>query len=398
MAGETLREATGGGLTAPTRRECFASVAPGLEHIAATELSQLAVSDIKVTEGGVTFTADDRALLRCNLRLRSVSRVIVRVAEFRATAFSELERLAKSVMWEEFVAAGDAVRLRVTCKKSILYHSDAVAERVMGAITARVKGVRAASNADEDESDESETGPAQLFVVRFLRDVCTISADSSGELLHRRGYRLATAKAPMRETLAASMLLALGYDGSVPLVDAMCGAGTIPIEGALIARHMAPGLGRTFRCEYWPEAGKRPGAAAVREKAAALAIPLAPQPILASDRDRGAAEATLANAERAGVEGDLRIFQRALSSIEVPEGPGLLLVNPPYGGRVGDSEDLRNLYAQLGNIARERCRGWTIGVLSADRALERQVGLEFREVLTFRNGGIPVRLIAALVP
>jgi len=95
---------------------------------------------------------------------------------------------------------------------------------------------------------------------------------------------------------------------------------------------------------------------------------------------------------------DVRIFQRALSSIEVPEGPGLLLVNPPYGGRVGESDDLRNLYAQLGNVARERCRGWTIGVLSADRALERQVGLEFREVLTFRNGGIPVRLVAAVVP
>ncbi len=386
-------------MTPPTRRECFASVAPGLEQVAAAELRELSVSAIAVTEGGVTFTADDRALLRCNLRLRSVSRVIVRVAQFRATAFSELERLAKSVQWEEFVAAGDTVKLRVTCKKSKLYHSDAVAQRVMGAITSRVKGVKAATNAaDEDESDDTDTGPAQLFVVRFVRDVCTISADSSGELLHRRGYRQATAKAPMRETLAAAMLLALGYDGSTPLVDPMCGSGTIPIEGALIARHLAPGLGRTFRCEHWPDAGKRPGAEAVREKARALGIARAPQPILASDRDRGAAEATLANAERAGVEGDLRIFQRALSSIEVPETPGLLLVNPPYGGRVGESEDLRNLYAQLGNIARERCRGWTIALLSADRALERQVGLEFREVLVFRNGGIPVRLVAAQVP
>jgi len=388
-------------VTAPTRRECFASVAPGLEQIAAAELAQLSVSNIKITAGGVTFTADDRALLRCNLRLRTVSRVIVRVAQFRASAFSELERLAKSIFWEEFVAPGDVVKLRVTCRKSKLYHSDAVAQRVMGAITARVKGARSAdsiSEVEEDESDDEDTGPAQLFVVRFVHDVCTISADSSGELLHRRGYRLATAKAPMRETLAASMLLALGYDGSVPLVDPMCGSGTIPIEAALIARQMAPGLARGFRCEHWPDASKRPGAAAVREKAAALAIAHAPQPILASDRDRGAAEATLANAERAGVAEDLRIFQRALSSVEVPPTPGLLLVNPPYGGRVGESEDLRNLYAQLGNVARERCRGWTVALLSADRALERQVGLEFREVLDFRNGGIPVRLIAATVP
>jgi putative N6-adenine-specific DNA methylase len=396
-----VEAAAGGGLTAPIRRACFASVAPGLEQVAAAELAQLSVSDIAVTEGGVTFTADDRALLRCNLRLRSVSRVIVRIAQFRATAFSELERLAKSIRWEEFVAPGDVVKLRVTCRKSKLYHSDAVAERVMGAIAAQVKGVRAAESVsalEEEESDDEDTGPAQLFVVRFVRDVCTISADSSGELLHRRGYRLATAKAPMRETLAASMLLALGYDGSVPLVDPMCGAGTIPIEGAMIARRLAPGLARSFRCECWPEATKRPGAAAVRQKAAALAVAQAPQPILASDRDRGAAEATLANAERAGVAGDLRIFQRALSSVEVPATPGLLLVNPPYGGRVGESEDLRDLYAQLGNVARERCRGWTVALLSADRALERQVGLAFRDVLAFRNGGIPVRLIAATVP
>jgi putative N6-adenine-specific DNA methylase len=193
------------------------------------------------------------------------------------------------------------------------------------------------------------------------------------------------------------MLLALGYDGSVPLMDPMCGAGTIPIEGAMIARRLAPGLARSFRCEFWPEATKRPGAAAVREKAAALAIAAAPQPILASDRDRGAAEATLANAERAGVVGDLRIFHRALSSMEVPETPGLVLVNPPYGGRVGDGDDLRDLYAQLGNVARERCRGWTIALLAADRTLERQVGLAFRDVLSFRNGGIPVRLVAATV-
>ena len=122
---------------------------------------------------------------------------------------------------------------------------------------------------------------------------------------------------------------------------------------------------------------------------------------MAAERQRlaaEAAEAALANAERAGVVDNLRIFQRALSSIEVPEGPGLLLVNPPYGGRVGDGDDLRNLYAQLGHVARDRCRGWTVGVLSADRALDRQVGLDFRDILPFRNGGIPVRLVAAVVP
>jgi putative N6-adenine-specific DNA methylase len=407
----------GGGLTTPTRRDCFASVAPGLERVAAAELAGLAVSNIAVTEGGVTFTADDRALLRCNLRLRSVSRVIVRVAQFRATAFSELEKFAKTIRWEEFVAPGERVRLRVTCRKSKLYHSDAVAERVQGAIASQLSGVRfdigatagfsqrasarpdADDGADEDETDDMPGGAdTQLFVIRFVRDICTISADSSGDLLHRRGYRLATAKAPIRETLAAGMLLSLGWDGSTPLVDPMCGSGTIAIEGALIARRMAPGLGRSFRCERWPEANKRPGAAAVREKATALTLAQCPSPIIASDRDQGAMEATLANAERAGVAHDIRFFQRALSALDVPEVPGLLLVNPPYGGRVGEGGDLRDLYAQFGHVVRAKCGGWTVAMLSADRAMERQVGLEFRDVLAFRNGGIPVRLVAAVVP
>lgn len=391
------------GVSAPTRRDCFAIVAPGLEAVAAAELSGLAVSDIESTEGGVAFTADDRALLRCNLRLRTASRVVVRVARFRATSFSELEQQARAVGWESFVSAGDEVRLRVTCRKSKLYHSDAVAERLLRAIAARVPGatVGATETPEDEATDERDAddheAQRQLFIVRFVRDVCTISADSSGALLHRRGYRLATAKAPMRETLAAGLLLALGWDGATPLVDPMCGSGTIPIEGALIARRIAPGIGRAFRCERWPGSNRRPGAAAVREKAAALAIDASPVPIIASDRDRGAMDAALANAERAGVATDIRFFHRALSALEVPEAPGLLLVNPPYGGRIGDEGDLRDLYAQLGHLVRARCRGWTVALLSAERSLERQVGLPFRDVLSLRNGGIPVRLVAATV-
>jgi len=358
-----------------TTRSCFAIVAPGLEAVAAAELRALGLVPGAIEAGGVDFATDDAGLFRANLHLRSVSRVLVRVAEFKATAFHELERLARGVPWEEFLAVGSAVRLRVSCKKSRLYHSDGVAERVEGAIARRVKVASVApAPKDDDESDASDVaeaaGPAaQLFTVRFLHDVCTISADSSGELLHRRGYRLAVAKAPLRETLAAGLLQALEWNPEAPLLDPMCGSGTFAIEAALMARRIAPGIARSFACERWPRTAARMECAAQRKKARAHELPAAAAPILASDRDSGAVDATRANAVRAGVDGDIEIRECALSAIEPPQNPGLVVVNPPYGGRVGEGVALRNLYAQLGNVARAKCAGWSLGRLSADRGL-----------------------------
>ncbi len=381
-------------------RDCYAIVAPGLEQLAVAELRAIGIRPGEIEAGGVAFSANDAALFNANLRLRTVSRVIVRVAEFRATAFHELEKLSRTVRWDELVAPGSAVRLRVTCRKSRLYHSDGVAQRVAGAITRRVTGVTitgAKREADDDSDGEAQDSGAQLFLVRFDRDVCTISIDSSGELLHKRGYRLATAKAPLRETLAAAMLLAAGYDGSVPLVDPMCGAGTIAIEAALIARRIVPGINRAFACERWPGA---PGEKFVelRAKARAGVVARAAAPIVASDRDAGGAAAALANAERAGVAGDIEIRRGALSGITPPASHGLLLTNPPYGVRASSGSEVRNLYAQLGNVARAKCAGWTLAFLSADRAMDSQVKLPLREALKFKNGGIPVRLMSANVP
>jgi putative N6-adenine-specific DNA methylase len=378
-------------------RDCYAIVAPGLEQLAAAELRSIGIVPGPVEPGGVAFETDDAGVFAANLRLRTASRVIVRVAEFRATAFHELERLARSVRWDEFVAPAAAVRLRVTCRKSRLYHSDAVAQRVGDAIKRRVAGATitgAKRETDDDDADGAPDQPAQLFLVRFQNDVCTISVDSSGELLHRRGYRLATAKAPLRETLAAAMLLAAKYDGSVPLMDPMCGAGTIAIEAALIARRVAPGVSRGFSCEQWPGAPVKTFAE-LREAARAEARPGAPSVIVASDRDAGAAAATLSNAERAGVAGDLEIRRGALTGITPPAGPGLLIMNPPYGVRASAGADVRNLYAQIGNVARKQAAGWTVAFLAADRTMEAQVKLPLVELLKFKNGGIPVRLMIA---
>lgn len=386
--------------TRPACWACWAVTVPGIEPVAAQELGALGITPHEDEPGGVRFEATAEQLFLANLHLRTVSRVLVRIAEFRATAFHELEKRARAVRWQDFVTAGTAVEVRVTCKKSRLYHSDAVAQRVVEAITRAVPGVTVSGASPDDDEGVSlagEVAPRQLYLVRFVRDVCTISADASGELLHRRGYRLATAKAPIRETLAAAMLLALGYDGGAPLVDPMCGSGTIAIEAALIARRVAPGLDRSFACERWPGA-PAPAFAALRDAARGGALPRAPAPIVASDRDAGAIAAAVANATRASVGADLEIVCRPLSALAPPAGTGLVLVNPPYGDRIGDAGALRNLYAQLGNVLRAQCPGWTLAMVSADRALEQQVRLRFDEVLRFKNGGIAVRLVRATVP
>jgi len=369
--------------------DAFVITAPGLERLAVDELRALGRDDARAVEGGVTFAATRRSLYEANLHLRTASRVVVRAAEFGASAFHELERRAGKVPWESFISPSLAVSLRVTCRKSRLYHSDAVAERVAGAIMSRVTGVHVAPA----ESDAS----SQLILVRLLHDRCTISVDSSGALLHLRGYRQALAKAPMRETLAAAALLATGWRGNTPLIDPMCGSGTITIEGALIARRIAPGLGRQFGLESWPDFDSSLWADVV-SAAKAQVTARASVPIQGSDRDTGAIQAAISNAERAGVLGDVELDERAVSAIRPPATSGWMVSNPPYGVRVGERDRLRNLYAQLGNVLRVKCPGWRFALLCADPVLERQLRLRVEPILWTSNGGIDVRLIAGEVP
>ena len=381
--------------------QLFAITAPGLEPLAAAELRALG-ADARPEPGGVAWTGGADTLYAANLHLRTASRVAVLAAEFRAKTFFELERHARKVPWERWVQKGGAVRLRVTCRKSKLYHEGAVAQRVLEAIEHRVGPLAQTAVGKDDEGGEDE-GDAQLFIVRFNRDECTIRADASGALLHLRGYRQAVAKAPLRETLAAAMLLGSGWDGTAPLVDPMCGSGTIPIEGALIARRIAPGLAspdrepRDYAFTSWPDFDVERWAQVV-DRAAEEILSAAPVPILGSDRDEGAIAAATANAARAGVEADVDLSVRAVSAVEPPQGPGWMVINPPYGVRVGERDPLRNLYAALGRTLRERCPGWTLALLSPDQGLERQVGLALDEVLRTSNGGIPVRLVVGRVP
>jgi putative N6-adenine-specific DNA methylase len=304
--------------------------------------------------------------------------------------------------------------VRVTCRKSKLYHSDAVAQRFIEAMSKRTgawaaTGTRHTPNAgDQDKGREAagdgadgggdgEGEDAQLFIVRLLHDTCTVSVDTSGALLHRRGYRQAVAKAPLRETIAAAMVLASGWRGETPLVDPLCGAGTIPIEGALVARRIAPGIGRGFAFMRWPSFDAAAWARQVGE-ARERELPNAPAPIVGTDRDAGAIEAALANATRAGVVADVELAQRSVSDVRPPDKPGWLITNPPYGVRVGAADTVRDLYAQLGNVARNALPGWGIGFLSPDRSLDTQPRITVTPAFETTNGGIRVRYLTGRVP
>ncbi len=380
----------------PTPLDCFATATPGLEALLAAELAALGAAVGEVEPGGVACTTDGAGLAGILLGTRLANRITVRVAEFRARTFAELERHAARVDWAAHLGA-EAVHFRVTSKKSRLYHEDAIAERLARAATAAVPGcahVASPTAAEEREDDVTRLPAVQRFVVRVFRDTVTVSADASGALLHRRGWRQEVARAPLRETLAAAMLQASGWQGEVPLHDPFAGSGTLPIEAALLARRMAPGRGRRFAAECWPSAGPAPFLAA-RTRAAAAELPRAAVPIRGTDRDPGATLAAIANAERAGVVLDVSLSRATLSELPADDGPGLILTNPPYGVRVGERTALRSLYAALGHVMQDRRPHWRLAMLVNDRVLQGQVGMRFREVFRTTNGGIPVRMVAS---
>lgn len=365
----------------------FAVCAPGLEPVLLAEVQALGCKGQKAA-GGVEVEGTLRAVQLLNLWLRTASRVLVRLGTVKATAFPELVRKASALPWEQF--AGQAAQLRVTCRKSRLYHSGAVAERLHAAMEARLGRKIALEKREDDEASAGEpvNSVPQLFVARFDHDECTVSADSSGALLHQRGYRGPQAKAPLRETLAAALLLAAGYRGETPLCDPLCGSGTIAIEAALIAMRRAPGLRRAFAFQGWPGFDVRPFQDQLAAARSGERAP--PAPIEASDQDAGAVAATRENAARAGVS--LQLAQRQLAQLPGAEGPGLLACNPPYGVRVGG--DVRAVFRELGEAARRR-PSWSAAVVVADESAAQAAGLFWQKLLRTQNGGIPVQLLAA---
>jgi putative N6-adenine-specific DNA methylase len=246
-----------------------------------------------------------------------------------------------------------------------------------------------------DRADAADEREVQRILVRIFRDKVTISVDASGELLHRRGYRQAVGKAPLRETLAAAMLRASEWSADQPLIDPFCGSGTLCIEGAMIARNIPPGRHRTFSFERWPEVSAANVAAARARGEEGISRAVLP-PIWGSDRDAGAIRAAQENADRAGVAQDILFERKAISEVKAPSGsPGTLLTNPPYGVRVGEERGLRDLYQRFADVLRNEFGGWRIGLLVPPRGLIEGLRIGHEWSLDTSNGGIRVGLAVA---
>jgi putative N6-adenine-specific DNA methylase len=375
----------------------FAVCAPGLESFVARELHQLGLrsgdeSGSAYEPGGIEFQGSLHDAYRTNLHLRTASRVLVRLGQFYAAEFPELRRKAGRLLWENYLAPERLIALRVTCQRSRLYHETAVAERVAGAIEDRLGKPSPVHKYQEDPG----TDLPQLIVVRLVDNLCTVSIDSSGALLHRRGYRLATTRTPLRETLASALVMASGWDKASPLLDPFCGSGTIPIEAALLARRVPAGFRRRFAFMDWPHFDSKYWEELLAEAANAI-VSYIPR-IMGSDRDAGAIRAAQANTERAGLAGSIEFSVRAISAIDPPPIPGWVVTNPPYGVRVSQAKDLRNLYAQFGKVMRAKCPGWWVTMVCETIRLIRNTGLDFDQGIPTMNGGLKVRLVRSMAP
>lgn len=363
--------------------EAFAACAPGLEFLLVRELRALGLSP-RPEPGGCTFATDTAGLYRANYFLRTASRVLLRRATFHAGHFGELEKKAATLPWKDWLPAGVPVRVEVASYRSRLWHEGAVAERVFGAIAHRL----GATPADDRAS-------GQIVLVRLAANECTVSVDSSGDLLHRRGYRLEVTKASMRETLAAALLLWSGWKPGQALLDPFCGSGTIAIEAALLARGIAPGRLRTFAFERWPSFDKDAWRQVLLEADELARQRANNAPIEGSDRDEGAIAISRSNAERAGVADAIRFEHRPLSAIEPSAPHGWIVTNPPYGERIRGG-DLRNLYDALGRQMRGRFSGWRLALLGANRVLTGHTALRFEQGPRTTNGGIPIHFMRSL--
>ncbi len=339
--------------------EIFLIATPGLEAPLCAEAVERGFSGARTVAGGVLCRGGWPEVWRANLELRGANKVLVRLGSFPAVHLAQLDKRARKFPWADYLRPDIPVKVEATSRKSRIYHAGAARQRIERAISETLG------------APVSSEGGVRVLL-RIDKDICTLSVDSSGEPLHKRGHKPAVAKAPMRETMAAMFLRECGYDGSEPVVDPMCGSGTFVIEAAEIALGLPPGRSRRFAFEdlagFDPDRWQH-----LRAQTPAQETEWR---FYGSDRNAGAIEASATNAERADVAHVTRFQQRAVSDIKPPEGPaGLVIVNPPYGARIGDEKRLRSLYGSMGKVLSSRFQGWRVGIVTTTPGLARATRL-----------------------
>ncbi len=364
-------------MTAAPDFEIFMVAPPGLEDVLCAEAIENGFAGAVAVPGGVVITGGWADVWRANLVMRGATRILARVGEFMAFHLAQLDKRARKFPWGEVLRADVPVRVEVVCKRSKIYHAGAAAQRIERALQ-ETAGITVSALAEVS------------LKLRIEDNKASLSVDTSGEALHRRGHKLGVGKAPLRENLAALFLRRCGYDGTGPVIDPMCGSGTFVIEAAEIAAGLLPGRSRGFAFEKLSSF----------DAEAWQAMRAGPVPVMPSlrfqgyDRDQGAVRTSAENAARAGV-GEITSFGvQPISDLARPQGPpGLVMVNPPYGGRIGNKKLLYPLYGTLGQVLRERFRGWRVGMVTSEPPLAKATRLPFLpQDAPVPHGGLKVRL------
>ncbi|GAX88483.1 THUMP domain-containing class I SAM-dependent RNA methyltransferase [Effusibacillus lacus] len=372
-----------------SRIELIATAPMGLESVVARELKQLGYEDLTVENGKVTFAADEAAIARCNLWLRSADRVVLKIGEFRATTFEELFEQTKSLPWADWLPEDAVFPVEGRSVKSKLASVPACQSIVKKAVVERLKQSYCVERFEE-------TGPLFAIEVALRNDIATLTIDTSGAGLHKRGYRTLPVEAPIKETLAAGIILLSRWNPDRILADPCCGSGTIPIEAALIGRNIAPGLNREFSSESWPTLSEGIWRQA-RIEARELAKWDLPLKIYGSDINKSVIPTARFHAKEAGF-GDVIEFRAApAEEFQMDELYGCMITNPPYGERLGERQEVEDLYSDLGYVASLHDT-WSFFVLTSHKGFEKLFEKEADKRRKLYNGRIECHLYQYLGP
>ncbi|WP_409345653.1 class I SAM-dependent RNA methyltransferase [Paenibacillus sp. MBLB4367] len=369
--------------------QLIATVPMGLEAIVAREIKDLGYEDMVVENGRVTFTGDETAIARANLWLRTADRILIKMGQFPATTFDELFEGTKALDWPEWIPEHGEFPVEGRSHKSQLSSVPACQGIVKKAIVEKMKQ-------QYGTSWFQETGPRYVIEVAMLNDIATLTLDTTGPSLHKRGYRKLVTEAPLKETMAAAMVLLSRWTPDRPFVDPFCGSGTIPIEAAMIAWNMAPGLRRSFPAEAWQAVPARIWQEA-REEAYDLCRDDIPLDISGSDIDSAAIEVAQAAAKAAGLSKELRLEVAPVAKLRPRGDYGCLITNPPYGERLGEREDAEKALRQLGSVTAPLST-WSAFILSPSKQLEHYFGRPATKKRKLFNGRIECALYQYWVP
>jgi putative N6-adenine-specific DNA methylase len=365
----------------------FATTAKGVEEVLAAELERLGASNVVVDSGGVRFGGGVEAAYRADLWLRSASRVLMPLGEFPCETPEQLYKGVRGLDWVKYLTPAMTLAVDCSLRDSALTHSGFVALKAKDAIVDVLRD-HFGSRPNVDTKD-----PDLRVNLRLFRNRCTVSLDCSGTPLDRRGYRLDRHEAPLKENLAAALVELSGWDGTTPLLDPMCGTGTIVIEAAMKALRIPPGLSRQgFGFQRWRGFDKALWERVVAEARSGMLTSL-PAPVQGTDISHSAVGMAAQNAKRAGVLEQISLGRQQLSELAPPPGPGVVILNPPYGKRLGEEEALRPLYKEIGDVLKQRCKGYTAYLFTGNLELAKSVGLKAARRIVLYNGPIECRLL-----